>query len=78
MIGRLHHVVIDCPDPSALAAFYAQLLGLPVTYTSADWVVVAADDTTSGIAFQLAPGHRPPTWPEFASPTAVSFRRDGR
>jgi hypothetical protein len=22
MIGRLHHLIIDCPDPPALAAFY--------------------------------------------------------
>ena len=56
MIGRMHHVVIDCPDPAALAEFYSQLLGLPVTYRSADWVVVAASDTSSGLAFQRAPG----------------------
>ena len=68
MIGRLHHVVIDCPDPPALARFYSQLLGQPVTYSSPDWVVVAANDTTSGIAFQSAPGHRPPTWPDPAIP----------
>ncbi|MGH3647031.1 MAG: VOC family protein [Micromonosporaceae bacterium] len=64
MIGRLHHVVIDCPDPAGLAAFYAELLGLPVTYTSQDWVVIAKNDITSGIAFQLAPDHRPPRWPD--------------
>jgi catechol 2,3-dioxygenase-like lactoylglutathione lyase family enzyme len=64
MIGRLHHVVIDCPDPKGLAAFYSELLGLPVTYESGDWVVVAAGDTTSGIAFQLAPDHRAPEWPD--------------
>jgi len=23
MIGRLHHLVIDCPDPLALATFYS-------------------------------------------------------
>lgn len=63
MIGRMHHVVIDCPDPHALAEFYSELLGLPVTYRSPDWVVVAANDTTSGLAFQLAPDHRPPEWP---------------
>jgi catechol 2,3-dioxygenase-like lactoylglutathione lyase family enzyme len=34
VIGRLHHVIIDCPDPAALAEFYAELLGLPLTYTS--------------------------------------------
>lgn len=64
MIGRMHHVVLDCPDPAALAAFYSALLGLPVTYRSEDWVVVAANDTTSGLAFQLAAGNRPPTWPD--------------
>jgi catechol 2,3-dioxygenase-like lactoylglutathione lyase family enzyme len=71
VIGRLHHVVLDCPDPASLAAFYSELLGLPVTYRSDDWVVVAANDTTSGLAFQLAPDHRPPTWPDPAVPQQV-------
>jgi catechol 2,3-dioxygenase-like lactoylglutathione lyase family enzyme len=68
MIGRLHHVVLDCPDPAALAAFYSRLLGQPVTYQSDDWVVVAASDSSSGLAFQLAPGHRRPSWPDDAVP----------
>jgi catechol 2,3-dioxygenase-like lactoylglutathione lyase family enzyme len=68
VIGRAHHTVIDCPDPAALAAFYAALLGLPVTYSSADWVVGAVNDTSSGLAFQLAPDHRRPTWPDPAVP----------
>jgi catechol 2,3-dioxygenase-like lactoylglutathione lyase family enzyme len=67
MIGRLHHVILDCADPAALAAFYAELLGQPVTYSSDDFVVVAADGTSSGLAFQLAPGHQAPTWPDPAS-----------
>ena len=68
MIGRLHHVVIDCPDPAAVAEFYSQLLGQPVTYRSDDFVVVAANDSTSGLAFQLAPGNPRPTWPDPAVP----------
>jgi catechol 2,3-dioxygenase-like lactoylglutathione lyase family enzyme len=68
MIGRLHHLVIDCPDPLALAAFYSALLGQPITYRSEDFVVVSEDDTTSGLAFQLAPGHRRPAWPDPARP----------
>lgn len=64
MIGRLHHVVIDCPDPARLAAFYSELLGLPITYRSGDWMVIARSNTTSGIAFQLAPDHQPPEWPD--------------
>ncbi len=68
MIGRPHHLVIDCPDPAALAAFYSELLGLPVTYRSADFFVVADDDTTSGYAFQLASDHQPPQWPDPSRP----------
>jgi len=68
MIGRMHHVVLDCPDPDGLAGFYSALFGLPVTYRSDDWVVVAASAETSGLAFQRAPGNRPPTWPDPAVP----------
>ena len=64
MIGRLHHVVIDTADPDGLAAFYSELLGLPVTHRDPDWVVVSADATTSGLAFQLAPDHQAPQWPD--------------
>ncbi|HEY6296113.1 MAG TPA: VOC family protein [Streptosporangiaceae bacterium] len=67
----MHHVVLDCPDPAALATFYSTLLGLPVTYRDHDWVVVAASNTSSGLAFQRAPGHRPPTWPGPAVPQQI-------
>jgi catechol 2,3-dioxygenase-like lactoylglutathione lyase family enzyme len=73
MIGRLHHTAIDCPDPAGLAAFYSELLGLPLTYRSDDWVVVSVNDTTSGLAFQRAPEHRPPTWPDPAVPQQMHF-----
>ena len=63
MIGRLHHVVLDCREPAELAAFYSELLGQPITYQSDDWVVVASNDAASGLAFQLAPDHQRPTWP---------------
>jgi catechol 2,3-dioxygenase-like lactoylglutathione lyase family enzyme len=62
--GRLHHLVIDCPDPRALAGFYSALLSWPVTYDSVDFVVVAKNDTSSGLAFQRAPDQRPSSWPE--------------
>jgi len=51
--GRQHHVVIDCPDPLALARLYSELLGLTVTYQSQDWVVIADNDQTSGLAERL-------------------------
>ena len=64
MHGRLHHLVVDCPDPRRSAAFWSSLLGQPITFDSEDFVVVAEDDRHSGLAFQLAPDHRAPTWPD--------------
>ena len=71
MIGRAHHVVIDCPDPGLLAAFYAELIGLPVTYRTADFAVVSVDERTSGYAFQRAPDHQPPRGPDPERPQQV-------
>ena len=67
----MHHVVLDCPDPRALATFYSALLGKPITYDSDDWVVVSDSAETSGLAFQLAPDHRAPTWPDPSVPQQV-------
>jgi catechol 2,3-dioxygenase-like lactoylglutathione lyase family enzyme len=72
-IGRLHHVILDCPDPHALAAFYSGLLGEPITYADDDFVVVAPDDTTSGLAFQRSPDQRPASWPDPAVPQQIHF-----
>jgi catechol 2,3-dioxygenase-like lactoylglutathione lyase family enzyme len=71
MIGRAHHVIFDCPDPELLAEFYSELIGLPVTYRSADFAVVSVDETTSGFAFQRAPDHRAPEWPDPEHPQQV-------
>lgn len=68
MSGRLHHVVLDCPDPRALARFYSALLGDPITYESDDWVVVSTSSQASGLAFQRGVDHRAPTWPDPAVP----------
>jgi catechol 2,3-dioxygenase-like lactoylglutathione lyase family enzyme len=73
MIGRLHHVAVDCRDPLSLAQFYSELLGLPITYQSDDWVVIAERENASGVAFQLAPDHRPPQWPAPDAPQQIHF-----
>ncbi|HEX2774625.1 MAG TPA: VOC family protein [Micromonosporaceae bacterium] len=65
MIGKLRSVVIDCPDPHALAAFYAELLGLPVTHDEDDdWVVIGGGAGQPRVAFQQAPDLREPRWPD--------------
>jgi catechol 2,3-dioxygenase-like lactoylglutathione lyase family enzyme len=70
-IGRMHHVILDCPDPAALAGFWSRLLGRPITYADDDFVVVAESDRASGLAFQRAPDHRAPTWPDPAVPQQI-------
>ncbi len=39
-----------------------------MTYRSNDFVVIATTAATSGIAFQRAPDHQPPVWPDPARP----------
>lgn len=65
---RLDLVVLDCPDPAALAAFYARVLDWRVTSSDEDWVELRGEDGGTGMAFQLAPDHTPPTWPEDGVP----------
>lgn len=64
MIGTLRNTVLDCPDPAALATFYAALLGWEVVEREDDWWAVEPATGKPGIAFQLDPDHRAPTWPE--------------
>ena len=54
MIGRLHTVVIDCPDPAALATFYAELTGWPLLEHDEDWCTVGEGTTGPRLAFQRA------------------------
>jgi catechol 2,3-dioxygenase-like lactoylglutathione lyase family enzyme len=66
VIGQLSTIVIDCPEPLALARFYSELLGWPITGQDDDWVDVGAGQPR--LAFQLAPDHQPPRWPDPAHP----------
>ncbi|GAA3519505.1 VOC family protein [Aeromicrobium panaciterrae] len=68
MVARLHHLILDAADPQGSAAFWSALLGQPITYDGGDFVVVSSSDKHSGIAFQLAPDHIAPTWPDPSIP----------
>jgi hypothetical protein len=61
-------VVLDCPDPAALADFYSKLTGWPIVHADPDWVIIASDqDAEPKLSFQRAPGYRRPIWPDPAS-----------
>jgi catechol 2,3-dioxygenase-like lactoylglutathione lyase family enzyme len=65
MIGRLNATVLETRDPHALGRFYSELTGLPITRQEDDWVTLTGGPVK--LSFQLAPGHRPPTFPDPAS-----------
>ena len=71
MIGRLHHIVLDSADPRSESTFWSEVLGWPISYSDGDWTVVSVNETTSGLAVQLAPDHVPPRWPDPTSSQQV-------
>lgn len=58
----MRSVVLDCPDPRALADFYRQLVGGEITYADDDWVNLRDGDLVI-LSFQRVVDYRPPTWP---------------
>lgn len=67
---RLSEVVLDCPEPRALAEFYRLLLGWPYAPGHEDddpegdeWLVLVDPAGGPRLAFNASPEHRAPTWP---------------
>jgi hypothetical protein len=60
-IARFPGIVIDCPDPGALAQFYGTLLDWKID-TSDDWADIRADYGQC-ISFQQVDPYTPPQWP---------------
>jgi hypothetical protein len=71
MRAQLEKPVIDCPDPRALAAFYARFLGMRVLEDAPDWVVLGRAAGMRELAFQRAATWVPPEWPDPAHPQQV-------
>ncbi|MEV7022988.1 VOC family protein [Kitasatospora sp. NPDC093558] len=69
MIGKLQCLVLDCPDPAALARFYAGLLGGEVDRPDPRWTLGDGWSTQHleggmVLCFQRVADHRPPRWPD--------------
>jgi hypothetical protein len=60
-IARFPSFVLDCPDPVALATFYAALLDWKVE-ASPEWAEIRADNGQC-ICFQPVEDYTPPRWP---------------
>jgi predicted enzyme related to lactoylglutathione lyase len=70
-IGRFPSIVIDCPDPGALAKFYGALLDWKVD-SSSDWADVRAEYGHC-ISFQQVAVYTPPEWPAQQVPQQMHF-----
>jgi predicted enzyme related to lactoylglutathione lyase len=60
-IARYPGLVIDCPDPGALARFYGTMLDWKVDVTE-DWAHIQAEYGHT-ISFQRVEGFAAPDWP---------------
>lgn len=60
---RLRSIVFDCPDPVALAGFYAGLLQARLETSDPIWCEVHPDGPGPKLAFQPVEGYRAPEWP---------------
>jgi predicted enzyme related to lactoylglutathione lyase len=63
---KLFATTIDAPDASALAHFYADLLGGEVTYDGAEGALTVADGRS--VMFQQLGEYTAPAWPDPARP----------
>ncbi|MGI5126615.1 VOC family protein [Pseudonocardia sp. CA-107938] len=66
-IARSPVLAVDCPNPAALATFYAALLGWAIDGVTEDRAAVLADDGRC-ISFHRVDGYVPPTWPSQDTP----------
>ncbi|MGP3970197.1 VOC family protein [Streptomyces sp. 6N223] len=67
MIASLQCVVIDCPDPAALAGFYREIMGGELDASEPPWVTLTSPGGQV-FAFQKADEYTPPRWPDPAYP----------
>ncbi len=75
--ARLFGVVLDAPDPPALAAFYRELLGWTTFDEDPTWVRIGPEgDLRPGLAVQLEPEHISPTWPSRADRQQMQIHLD--
>ncbi|MGC9380859.1 VOC family protein [Streptomyces sp. MH13] len=63
-VFRYSAVTFDCPDPAELATFYGEALGLPVAFSTDDFVLLGGQDGAAGLGFNRLADYRRPTWPD--------------
>lgn len=83
-IARLSLTALDCPDPLALADFYARLTGWPVDATDEEiaavpqvtWIELSNPDGGPRLAFQRVERYVRPSWPDGPVPQQLHLDFD--
>ncbi|MEV4319807.1 VOC family protein [Actinocrispum sp. NPDC049592] len=63
-MNKLSAIVLDCPDPVALASFYSVLTGWDVSSSTADYATISSGSVD--LAFQRIEDFTAPAWPSSA------------
>ncbi|MGW0762939.1 VOC family protein [Streptomyces sp. NPDC002814] len=69
-------VVLEAPDPQALARFYSELLGWEIAKEDPDGAAIAPPEGVAYIAFQRSEGYVPPVWPAQADAQRITMHLD--
>ena len=67
MTLRIGAIALDCADPSALAAFYAELLGVEPGFSSDGFAAIKVQGIW--LAMHRVDEYRPPRWPDPDAPS---------
>jgi catechol 2,3-dioxygenase-like lactoylglutathione lyase family enzyme len=82
---KISAAVIGSPDPRALAAFYARLLGWSIVVSELarpgeppedGWVMLKPPGGGTGLSFQYEHGYVPPVWPAGAGDQQMMMHLD--
>ncbi|MBV9355221.1 MAG: VOC family protein [Chloroflexi bacterium] len=73
---RISAAVLGAPDPRALGAFYARLLGWVVVRDDSGWVMLRPPQGGTGLSFQQEPDYVRPVWPPAAGAQQMMVHLD--
>jgi len=73
---NLAATVLDAPDPQALGAFYARLLGWEVTTDEPEWVQIEGPSGRPSLSFQREQHYVRPVWPGEAGKPLMMMHLD--
>lgn len=73
---KLTGIVLNSPDPPALARFYSRLLGWDIVEESREWTQLCNPDGGIKLSVQIEDIYVPPVWPAAAGEQQMMLHLD--